>query len=345
MWGLAHVPLVVLAWAASWAYRSTPAFASFSGAFVHWDAAIYQNIAQYGYFSPHSTANSTAFFPGFPVVLTGAHLVLRNWTLSELAVAAVAGCFAVVSLTRLGGRGAVTYLLAFPAAVFLLAGYTETLFLAFAIPAWNAATRGRWYRAALLAGLAGVVRPDGAFLVCALMVMALTGPRGERVLHASTVCLALTGPALYETYLWASTGMWNAWSKAMQKGWDLHTVTPVQEFKTTWMASFGHGYAASWAGEMQLETASLAVMVLATAVFLWKRQWPEAVYCGLAAVFLGTQTWATTSMRTLMILFPVYVALAQLEVRRPWLRRAYLWTFAPMAAVIGLLFLAYQWAG
>ena len=161
MWAAAHLALFVLAWAAAWVYRTTPGHAPLTGVYEHWDAALLRNIAQYGYFSPHSTANNTVFFPGYPMTLAAVHLILRNWVLSELTVAGVAGCFAVISLSRLAkGRHAVLYLLTAPAAIFLLVGYAECLFLALAIPAWHAATRGRWWRAALLAGLSGLVRPE-----------------------------------------------------------------------------------------------------------------------------------------------------------------------------------------
>jgi hypothetical protein len=92
----------------------------------------------------------------------------------------VAGCFAVVSLSRLaGGRRAVLYMLTAPTAIFLMVGFAECLFLAFAIPAWHAVTRGRWWQAALLAGRSGLVRPRRCLLVPALAVMALLGPAGR----------------------------------------------------------------------------------------------------------------------------------------------------------------------
>jgi hypothetical protein len=131
----------------------------------------------------------------------------------------------------------------------------------------------------------------------------------------------------------------------MQAGWDLHQVTPVQAFKTSWWASFDHPYSAGFGWEFQMELASTALIVLATLAFLWLRRWPAAVYCGLAAISLGTQTWYTTSMRTLLVLFPVWIALAELDARRPWVRSVYVWVCAPLAAVVALLFLAYQWAG
>jgi hypothetical protein len=346
MWAAAHLALFVLAWAAAWVYRTTPSHAPLTGVFEHWDAARLRNIAQYGYFSPHSMANNTVFLPGYPVMLAAVHLILRNWVLSELVVSGVAGCFAVVSLSRLAeGCRAVLYLLTMPAAIFLTVGYTECLFLALAIPAWHAATRGRWWRAALLAGLSGLVRPDAVFLIPALAVMALTGPRGQRLANAVKGCCALAGPAAYEVYLTARTGAWDTWARAQQAGWDLHLVTPLQALKTTWWAAFQHPFSAADAFEFQLELAAMAAMVLATLAFLWRHRWPEAVYCGLAVLSLGTQTWYQTGPRTLLVLFPVWIALAGLDARRPWVRYVYLSVNAPLAAVLGLLFLAYQWAG
>jgi hypothetical protein len=345
MWGAAHGSLLVLAWAAAWVYGTSPAHAPLTGVFEHWDAVWLRNIAQFGYFSPHSMADNTAFFPGYPAVLAAAHLVLRNWVLAELAVPAVAGCFAVVSLTRLAGsRRAVLYLLTMPAAVFLMVGYAEALFLALAIPAWRSAVMGRWWRAALLAGLAGLVRPDALYLIPALAVMALTGPRGHRLASALKACCALAGPLAYEVYLTVHSG-WDTWRKANQAGWDLHLAAPVSALKTSWRAAFGHSFSAAAAFEHQLELGAMAVMVLATLAFLACRRWPEAVYCGLAAVSLGTQTWYQTGPRTVLMLFPICVALAAVDARRPWIRSAYLSVAAPLAVVVGLLFLAYQWAG
>ncbi len=237
------------------------------------------------------------------------------------------------------------YLLTAPVAIFLMVGYTECLFLAFAIPAWHAAARGRWWRAALLAGMSGLVRPDAVFLIPALAVMALTGPRGSRLANAAKACCALAGPAAYEIYLKVHTGTWEAWPKAFQAGWDLHLTPPVQALKTTWWAAFEHPFSAAVAFEFQLELAAMAVMILVTLAFLWRRRWPEAVYCGLAAVALGTQTWFTGGPRTLLVLFPVWIALAGLDARRTWIRYVYLSVSAPLAVVVGLLFLSYQWAG
>lgn len=346
LWATAHLALAVLAWAAAWVYRSTPSHAPLLGVFGRWDAGILRNIAQYGYFSPHSTANSVVFFPGYPAALAVAHLVLRDWVLAGLTVSGIAGCFAVVSLSRLAAdRRAVLYLLAAPTAIFLMVGYAESLYLAFAIPAWHAATRDRWWRAALLAGLAGLVRPDAVFLIIALAVMALARARGARLVSAARVGTALAGPAAYAAYLAARTGSWSAWAQAKQAGWDLHPVTPLQALKTSWWAAFEHPYSAAFAFGMQLELAAMAAMLLAALAFAWRRDWPEAAYCGLAALALSAQTWYQSGPRTLLVLFPVWILLAALAARHRWVAYAYFGASAPLAAIIGLLFLTNQWTG
>ena len=369
LWAAAHLALFILAWAAAWVYRGNPSHAPLTGAFEQWDAVRLRNVAQYGYFSPNTMPNNVIMFPGFPLTLAAAHVLLRNWTLSELVVSGVAGCFAVVSLARLArNHRAVLYLLAMPAAVFLTVGYAECLFLAFAIPAWHAATRGRWWRAAALAGLSGLVRVDAAFLILALAVMALAGPppqvvpaqdlrahdqrdpvwehpAWQRLGNAVRCCCAFAGPVAYEAYLRVHTGTWGAWASANQTGWGLHTVTPVQALKDTYWVAFQHVFAGGVAFEYQLEIAVEAVMILAALAFLCWRRWPEAVYCGLPAVVIGTQTFYQSGPRTLLLLFPVCVALAGLEARRPWVRYLYFGMTTPLAVVMGLLYLTGQWTG
>ena len=352
-WAAAYAALFVLAWAAAWAFRQTTGHAPLTGGFQHWDAGWLQHIAQHGYFGPGLSPASEGFFPGYPLTLAAVHLVLRSWVLPELIVSAVAGGCAVVSLARLGASRAVLYMLATPAAVFLLVGYSESLFLALAIPAWSAARRRRWLRAALLAALAGLVRPDALFLIPALAVMALTGEEtgsrsrrwAGRLRNAATVLGALAGPAAYICYLRATTGSWAAWFHAQQAGWDLHLTTPGQALRLTWWAAFEHPFSAGYAFEFQLELAAMAAMLLAVICFAIGRRWPEATYCGLAVIALGTSTWYQSCPRTLLVLFPVWIALARLDIQWRWLRYVYGAVSGPLAVVIALLFLSGRWAG
>ena len=119
------------------------------------------------------------------------------------------------------------------------------------------------------------MRPDAIFLIAALALMALTGPRGSRLGNAAKDYCALAGPAAYQIYLTVHTGSWQAWAKA-KAGWDLHLVTPIQALKTSWWAAFRHPYSAAYAFGAQLELAAMTTILLATLAFLCWRRWPEA---------------------------------------------------------------------
>jgi Mannosyltransferase (PIG-V) len=337
MWALAHLPLIVFAWAGAWATQSGAAHLPLTGVYQSWDANWYQRIAAGGYSGSGVAPNGYALFPGLPVAEWAVHLVVRNWILAEMLVSAIAGSVAVVSLGRLAGdRRAVLYLLTAPAATFLTLGYSEPLFLALAIPAWCAARRGHWWTAGALAAGAGLVRVSGLFLLAGLVVMALTGPH-QRVANAVRACAAITGPLMYEGFLYRRTGTWNAWMDANQSGWDLHWVGPWQSLKTTWSAAFEHHYAAGTAFLMQTNLIAVAAMVAGAVWLAWRRDWAGATYCAVTVGALATSTWYQTGTRTLLIVFPLWVALARTAKHRPWVGWVYIALSAPLAAVIGFL--------
>jgi hypothetical protein len=58
-----------------------------------------------------------------------------------------------------------------------------------------------------------------------------------------------------------SSGRTHAWASAIQAGWFLHTVTPVQALKATYWVAFQHALSAGVAFEYQLEIAVEAFMV------------------------------------------------------------------------------------
>ena len=66
-------------------------------------------------------------------------------------------------------------------------------------------------------GTGGVGAPGRLYLIAALAVMALIGPRGHRVTNALKACCALAGPTAYEIYVTVHSG-WDTWRKANQAG-------------------------------------------------------------------------------------------------------------------------------
>ncbi len=356
IWLASRLAVLALSWPAAFIFRGgNKSPQGWLQLWQNWDAVRLALIAQYGYFSPAERLypDQVAFFPGFPLVLGLVHVIVRQWTVSGLLVSLVAGGVAVIALSRIAerdyrrgsGSRAVLFLVVSPAAIFLAAGYTEALFLALAATSWLAARNQHWGRAVMLAGLASVVRVNGLFL-CAALVVEIIRHAGAQRLRAFLMFIpALVPLACYELYLHARTGSWLAWQQAEKTGWQRQLTNPVSTFKTTWAAGFGHEFTAPVNFVFQLEILAVAAGVIATAMLLWYRRWPEAIYAGLTIAALGTSIWYESVPRSLLLLWPLWCGLAALAVRRPWAGWLYVAVSAPVGAAIALLFMSGNWAG
>ncbi|MFE5613955.1 mannosyltransferase family protein [Streptomyces sp. NPDC056524] len=334
-----------------------PALASFE----RWDWGHFLNVARDGYFPAGSGPwnadwdNREAFFPGFPLALRAVHAVVPHWTAAGLLISFVAGGVAVLALARIArlylpdaraGRRTVQLLLLSPCAVFLAAGYSESLFLALALPAWLAAQRGAWPLATTLAALATTVRISGLFLAAALALHFVLAAR-TRADRGRLPWLALPAlPAvLYAWYLHAHTGDWMAWKHAQERGWYRRFHAPWEAWSTTWESAFAHVQTTGYAFMFQAELLTMLVGLALAALLIRRRRWPEAVYIALSLWALGTSYWYTSIPRATLLWWPLWVTLAAWTLRHPRFRTAYLCLVAPLSTVFALTYLTGRWAG
>jgi hypothetical protein len=261
IWLASRVVLLIVSLYSRYA-TSTGSSTSWLGLWQHWDWYRYLTIAEYGYTSgkgPAYDQNITAFFPGFPLVLRAVHVVIPNWAAAGLVVSLIAGAVAVVALARLAefeyesrypeadpgsgrevARTAVLLLVCAPTAVFLAAGYTESLFLAFAIPGWLAARQGHWVSAGVLVALACTIRVNGLFVAAGVFVMFVTArPERRDWSRSPALLLPLAAAGGYLAYLKDVTGNWLAWLQAEQRGWQRRLTNPITTWRTSWDIAFG----------------------------------------------------------------------------------------------------------
>jgi len=321
---------------------------AYLGRWERWDAQLFVTIAQYGYDGDPASPDDglPAFFPGLPLALRLVHLVVPDWAAAGLLISLVSGAVAMVALARLaeheGARGwmAVLGLVLFPMAVFLAAGYSESLFLAFAIPAWLAAREGRWPVAALLAAGAACVRITGLFLALALVVEFVGGRDPLR--RAPWLAVPFLPLVAYSFFHFTRTGDWLAWKHAQEAGWGREMVWPWEAWSVTWDNAMGAG---DMAPAFRMEIAG-AVLALAALVWLLAlRRWSEAVYCGLQAGALMTSAYYLSVPRSLLLWFPLWVALARLATRRGWVIVLYALVSGPLMVLNTIRFLEGAWAG
>ncbi|MYX71899.1 hypothetical protein GT016_05000 [Streptomyces sp. SID3915] len=329
--------------------------------FQQWDANHYLHIARDGYFpadaGPWMTGwdNREAFFPGYPMLLRAVHTLVPSWTAAGLLISLVAGAVAVLALSRAArsyvpedtdGRRTVLFFLLSPCAVFLAVGYTEALFLAFALPAWLAAQRHHWAWACTLTALATTVRVSGLFLAAAIAVLFVLSARARRDWRgAGWLALPALPPAAYSWYLHAHTDDWMAWKHAQERGWYRDFHTPWEAWATTWNAAFDGLHTTGYAAMFQAELAAMVVGAALVGLLVRHRRWPEAAYVALSLWALGTSYWYTSIPRATLLWWPLWTGLAALSLRRPWFRTAYLCVAAPLSALVALAFLTGRWAG
>jgi hypothetical protein len=320
----------------------------------HWDTDLFRKIAEYGYFSPHYADRPETFFPGQVLAMRLVHLVVPDWIAAGLVVAFLAGAVACVALYQLGaqdgaevGHRAVLYLVLFPYAVFLFAGYSEALFLAFATTAWLAARRDRWWLAGLLAAGASSTRITGVALGFALGVEYLSrkGLRGLRSRAALGVLLSAVPVVAYFSYLHARTGHWDAYARAEEEGWGRRTVAPWTALRTAWHLATGSEPNRAFLWSWRAELLAMAVGVVVTVVLLRSRRWGEAAFVGANVAVLSTSAYYGSVVRALLVWFPAFLLLARTSVRVRWLHPVVLSVFAPLSALTVVAFTAGTWLG
>ncbi|MDQ1698478.1 MAG: hypothetical protein QOG34_341 [Frankiaceae bacterium] len=354
-WWLTRVAVAVAALAGLWMVQAHRSVTGYLHAWDQWDARLLREVAQFGYRGYRTHTGDThleAFFPGQPAVVRAVHFVVPSWIAAGLLVSLIAGAFACVALSRLAdlegagtGRLAVIALVLSPYAVFLAAGYSEALFLAFALPCWLAARRGRWLAAGGLGALAATVRITGVFLGAALIVQWLVDNRGRGRARDG---LALLGPwavtAGYFGYLHTVTGDWLAWTHAERDGWGRQLTAPWTAFRTTWHAAFA-AQPSDYAWSFRAEILAVLIGVVLTVTLIWMRRWGESVYVGGQVVALATSAYYLSVARATLLWWPLWVLLARAAQRWRPVGLAYLAAAPALMIVAVVAFTQGHWVG
>lgn len=279
-----------------------------------WDGKDYLSIAEHGYSPSVAAGNdrSVAFFPGYPMILRGAHFLTGlNVPALAVPVSVAAGIAFAYGLTQLldgrAGLVLVALVAVSPMSAVLLMAYTEALFCAFAAWTLVAIQHKRWLTAGLLASLAGTVRPTALALIVALAIgVILARPRvAWRPLLALTT--APVGALIYLGWADRFTGAPFAWLHAERNGWGARF-----DFGrwTIWRAYRGIMFGA---GAIEIVTT---VALLAAAWGLYqlcrRRLWLLLGYASVVWMLdLGTASMWESKVRLLLPAFPVLIPVAQ----------------------------------
>ena len=319
-------------------------------AWERFDALWFLGIATGGY---DIGGQSAVFFPGYPLAIraltpiVGGHPLAAAFVISHLAAL---GSFVLLYLLTAEewdeptARRAVAYLAVFPTSFFLLAPYSESLFLLLALATFLAARRGRW----AIAGIAGLgaagTRNVGVLLVAPLVVEAVqqSFERKQRSLVRSLPWAIgpLLGLGGYLLYWQIAGGDWLA-PVNQQATWQRDWTLPVV---TLWRATVeAFRFVGTYPGGYHLLDWLVFVPCLAAAAWVAVRARPlYAVYTWLALLAPLTLAFGPRPLmsvpRFLLPLFPILWAPAALAARRPGVHAAVLAVSGGLLGLMAVLF-------
>ncbi|MCW2681907.1 MAG: hypothetical protein JWM62_3308 [Frankiales bacterium] len=356
VWVASRIAVAVLSIGGAWTLSGAQAgqVEGFLQRWDRWDVGLFRKVAEFGYQGYpdlYPDRGIEAFFPGAPLVLRVLHLVVPNWTAAGLLMSLIAGAFASVALSRLAalegvsGSRAVLYLVLSPYAVFLFAGYSEALFLAFALWGWLLARQDRWVAASLLVAAASTVRVSGLFLACGLVVQYAVAHRFRPRWDAAALAAPFLAIGAYFAYLHAITGDWLRWSHAQEEGWGRRFTHPVESFRTTFNAARDPGGAADFVWSFRAEIGAVVIGVALVVVLLVLRRFGEATYIALSVTALATSTYYLSVARATLLWFPLFLLIAAAAKRWGWVHTAYVAVCAPVMALLVITFSSGRWVG
>ena len=361
---LTRVALGLVAYGAAWFLSPGTEGAPDQGlatVWVHWDALRFVLIATSGYDGLGTPPNSTAFFPLYPLTIRALSVVGLDEVVAAMLVSAAGSFVAFAFLYKLAvrdvaegegsenqvaGSRAVLYLALFPTAVFLIAPYSESLFLAGAIPAFYLAREERWHLVGIPAAVAMGARFAGAFVLLGLAIefVRQRNYSFDRVANGLLSLLIGAIPLLaYGAYLSQTRGDPFYFFTDQRIGWGRQFVGPLQSLSNTLDRWRDPALTTDFAVAYRLEVVAAALGLAAVVWALAKREWGYAAFMGSTLVVLTTSTEYFSIPRILLTFFPAAVFFAQAGLHRRWLHEALLIVMAPLAAVGVIVYTQGAW--
>jgi hypothetical protein len=295
-----------------------------------WDSWHFEAIATGGY--PRGSLD-VAFLPLYPLLmratlpLAGGSAAVGGMLVSTLA--AVAGLVLVHRRVAadlgeaIAGR-TVLFLGLAPTAMFLIAPYTEALFLSLSAGAFVAMRSRRWTICGGLIAAAALTRPQGLLLLLPAAVECLpevfAGWRRRRLgIRPAHLLLGLVPLLAFAAWVgWTARVVGVTPFGAEELGWGGHPAWPWQGLVD------GLGSTGAYPGPLY-NAVTVAAWLALTGVLVRRRDRVPASYTAYAAVSLVPivfreegfgNPWASAP-RFALVVFPLFVSLALLTERRP----------------------------
>jgi hypothetical protein len=328
----------------------TPGWHNAVTSFERFDGLWFLRIATGGY---EDGDGSAAFFPGYPVLIRAVSPMLGGHPLAAaLLISNAAALGVMVALYFLTSsefdervaRRAVLYLAVFPTSFFLLAPYSEALFLLFVLLSLWGARGGRWWIAGVAGAAAAATRNVGVLVVLPLIAEAVhqhrEGRPGRMGARVAWSIVPVVGLAAYLGYWQVTAGDWLA-PVHQQANWQRSVVfAPAALIEGTLVA---FRFPGRYPGGYHLMDWLVVAPALVAAVWVVIRTRPVyAVYTWVSILaplsFVFAPRPFMSLPRFLLVVFPLLWAPAVIAGRRPWVHGAVVAVSSVLLGILALLF-------
>ena len=334
-------------------FPSTPVLTGLRTHLVAWDAISYLSIADHGY-AAHLDYRD-AFLPGFPLMVRAVMIITRDGVTASWLVNAIAETIALWYLGRLvlaerdqpSAEFSVWLLALAPTALFLIAPFTESSFIASAAASLYYARAGQSRKAVGAAAIACALRLTGLALIPALAIEHLRRSGWRPRPDLLVVLLAAVPLVLYGLYMQVHIGDALALLHADHlPSFGLQPTPPWTGFATTWhtLLTASNGETRSiFAREVAF---GLLGLVLCAGMWVSSRI-PRslALYCTIAWLMTASLPFWRSQPRYSLALFPVVLLVSDLTQRFPRARPAMLGASAVLMCAGMWIFAQGRWLG
>jgi hypothetical protein len=305
------------------------------GPWQRFDSQHYLRIARQGY----ANEADSVFPPLYPLAVRGLGNLLGNGSIANLMAATILSNLAFLGLLLLlyqvaveeldpgSARRALVYLVLFPTGFFLLAPYTESVFILLALGSLWSARNGRFWPAGLFGLLASLTRLTGWILVVPLVYEYWRQRKGQWDTAVLATLLPGIGTAAFLAWRW-QFGL-PSLAAIYEKYWFQTTGIPGQDMISAVNTFFFGGTARS--GEFTLVIDFLVVFfLLGTTIWTFRRLGATyGLYSALLLLFMllpASENFKPlySFSRYALAFFPSFMLLG-LTGERPWINRLILY--------------------
>jgi hypothetical protein len=316
-------------------FGDLPAYTQFPadillGVWLRWDAVAHLKLAMAGY--ANSTEGYSVFYPLYATLvrylsyLTAGDLLVAGLLISTFATLASLALLYVMAqryFNHEAAKWSVLALALFPTSIFLLAPFTESLFLALTLGMFTAALHRRWIAAGLLGFLASLTRAPGIFNALPLAIIAWDQWRGAGQGQQPSPLRLLAGISLAAIsglgfLLWRQVAGYPPIPEVLKEHSGIVMVNPIRGLVSAIL---------QWVRVMDLQTCldlgSALTVILISILMLVRPKWriPELLAYLLmnTMIFLTKESFVASSLqsmsRYILVAFPIYIVIGE------WLSR------------------------